>query len=94
MNSDGRPVLVAGGGGFIGGWLACVLLARGYRVRCADIKPVDEWHRYDLSYPIGTKGRSSHKDLIPGIPGSEAGTRLNVHGSTSDSLAAAHGHRR
>jgi GDP-D-mannose 3',5'-epimerase len=38
-------VLVAGGGGFIGGWLARDLLARGHRVRCADIKPLDEWYQ-------------------------------------------------
>jgi GDP-D-mannose 3',5'-epimerase len=38
-------VLVAGGGGFIGGWLARDLLARGHLVRCADIKPLDEWYQ-------------------------------------------------
>ena len=38
-------MLVAGGGGFIGGWLARDLLARGHRVRCADIKPLDEWYQ-------------------------------------------------
>lgn len=45
MSSDETPVLVAGGGGFIGGWLARDLMARGYRVRCADIKPLDEWYQ-------------------------------------------------
>ena len=45
MNSDGTQVLVAGGGGFIGGWLARDLQARGYRVRCADIKPLDDWYQ-------------------------------------------------
>ena len=38
-------VLVAGGGGFIGGWLARDLLARGHQVRCVDIKPLDAWHQ-------------------------------------------------
>ena len=38
-------VLVAGGGGFIGGHLAADLLTKGYRVRAVDIKPVDEWHQ-------------------------------------------------
>jgi len=45
VNSAPTQVLVAGGGGFIGGWLARDLLARGHRVRCADIKPLDEWYQ-------------------------------------------------
>ena len=45
MDGGGRYALVAGGGGFIGGWLARDLLARGHHVRCADIKPLDEWHQ-------------------------------------------------
>ncbi len=41
-----RPVLVAGGGGFIGGHLVANLLEQGYRrVRAVDIKPLDQWHR-------------------------------------------------
>lgn len=40
------PVLVAGGGGFIGGWLVRDLVRRGFSsVRSVDIKPVDEWHQ-------------------------------------------------
>ena len=38
-------VLVAGGGGFIGGHLVGRLLAHGFAVRSADIKPVDEWYQ-------------------------------------------------
>jgi nucleoside-diphosphate-sugar epimerase len=45
VESNGTPVLVAGGGGFIGGWLARDLLKRGHCVRCADMKPLDEWHQ-------------------------------------------------
>jgi GDP-D-mannose 3',5'-epimerase len=40
---SGRRVLVAGGGGFIGGWLVGRLLAEGAKVRVADIKPIAEW---------------------------------------------------
>jgi GDP-D-mannose 3',5'-epimerase len=40
------PVLVAGGGGFIGGWLVRDLLAKGFSdVRSVDVKPLDEWHQ-------------------------------------------------
>jgi GDP-D-mannose 3', 5'-epimerase len=39
-------VVVAGGGGFIGGWLVCYLLALGYqRVRSVDLKPLDDWYQ-------------------------------------------------
>ena len=38
-------VLVAGGGGFIGGHLAKDLLERGHEVVCVDWKPLDEWHQ-------------------------------------------------
>jgi nucleoside-diphosphate-sugar epimerase len=41
-------VLVAGGGGFIGGHLVAALRAQGHRVRAVDIKPVEEWYqRFD-----------------------------------------------
>lgn len=38
-------VVIAGGGGFIGGHLAADLLSKGLTVRCVDIKPYDEWHQ-------------------------------------------------
>ena len=42
----GRPVLVAGGGGFIGGHLVAGLIDQGYRnVRCVDIKETDRWYQ-------------------------------------------------
>src|SRR3954464_1527110 len=41
-------VLVAGGGGFIGGHLVADLLSQGKRVRAVDVKPLDEWYqRFD-----------------------------------------------
>jgi nucleoside-diphosphate-sugar epimerase len=40
-----NDVLVAGAGGFIGGHLARTLIEQGVRVRCVDIKPLDEWHQ-------------------------------------------------
>ncbi len=38
-------VLVAGGGGFIGGHLVSDLVQRGLRVRSVDQKPLDEWYQ-------------------------------------------------
>lgn len=38
-------VVVAGAGGFIGGHLVADLLRQGFRVRAADIKPLDEWYQ-------------------------------------------------
>jgi nucleoside-diphosphate-sugar epimerase len=38
------PILIAGGGGFIGGWLVRSLLAKGFtNLRAVDIKPLPEW---------------------------------------------------
>ena len=38
-----KKILVAGGGGFIGGWLVKELLSQGNQVSVVDIKPVSEW---------------------------------------------------
>ena len=38
-------VVVAGGGGFIGGHLVGALRQQGVPVRSVDIKPIDEWHQ-------------------------------------------------
>jgi nucleoside-diphosphate-sugar epimerase len=46
MTRSSGSLLVAGGGGFIGGWIAKEALVRGYSfVRCADVKPLEEWHQ-------------------------------------------------
>ncbi len=36
-------ILVAGGGGFIGGWLVRRLLDEGHEIRAVDIKPLSSW---------------------------------------------------
>jgi nucleoside-diphosphate-sugar epimerase len=44
MVRNGKAV-VCGGGGFIGGHLVGDLLAKGWQVRCVDIKPTSEWYQ-------------------------------------------------
>src|SRR5262245_35291926 len=40
------PILVAGAGGFIGGWLVRDLLQSGHRkIRAVDVKPKSEWYQ-------------------------------------------------
>ncbi len=41
----GSTVLVAGGGGFIGGHLVSNLVRDGFDVRSVDIKPLDQWYQ-------------------------------------------------
>jgi GDP-D-mannose 3',5'-epimerase len=44
--SRSDPILVAGAGGFIGGWLVRYLQENGFTdLRTVDIKPLDEWHQ-------------------------------------------------
>jgi len=45
MQAGSVDVLVAGGGGFIGGHLVADLLAQGKTVRSVDVKPLDEWYQ-------------------------------------------------
>jgi len=40
-----KTVLVAGGGGFIGGYLVAKLLEEGHQVRSVDIKPTSGWYQ-------------------------------------------------
>jgi len=40
-----RSILVAGGGGFIGGHLVAHLRGEGHQVRSVDIKPIDQWYQ-------------------------------------------------
>ena len=42
----GGSILIAGGGGFIGGWMAREAFARGFsHVRNVDVKPLEEWYQ-------------------------------------------------
>ncbi|UTI62619.1 NAD-dependent epimerase/dehydratase family protein [Paraconexibacter antarcticus] len=41
----GKAILVAGGGGFIGGALVSSLLQQGHEVRAVDRKPLSEWYQ-------------------------------------------------
>ena len=46
LHSPNARILVAGGGGFIGGHLVASLLDRGFtQVRSVDIKPMDDWYQ-------------------------------------------------
>ena len=46
MADKNAPVLVAGAGGFIGGWLVKDLLAKGHtNIRAVDIKPIEQWYQ-------------------------------------------------
>ena len=38
-------ILVAGGGGFIGGWLTRNLITQGHEVTSVDIKPINQWYQ-------------------------------------------------
>ncbi len=58
-SGKGKVAVVSGGGGFIGGHLVKVLLDRGFTVRAADIKPLDEWyqvHRHAKNFAGPLKG--------------------------------------
>lgn len=44
--SKDTPILITGGGGFIGGWLVSSLLSEGFSdIRAVDNKPVSEWYQ-------------------------------------------------
>jgi len=64
-----KQVVVAGGGGFIGGHLVRDLVSQGHRVYVADVKPIDAWWQvFDeaTNYPgtdVGDVGRAT--TLIP-----------------------------
>ena len=40
-----KKILVAGGGGFIGGYLVRELISAGHTVTSVDVKPIEEWYQ-------------------------------------------------
>src|SRR5687767_12781019 len=65
-----KKILVAGGGGFIGGHLAARLLADGHQVRSVDIKPQSEWYQvFDEAENIvaDLKDRHACDDACQGV---------------------------
>lgn len=52
-------IVVAGAGGFIGGHLTASFLSKGFKVRCADIKPLDEWYQVH-------RGAENHAGALKG----------------------------
>lgn len=42
-------ILIAGAGGFIGGWLTKKMLSLGHNVRAVDIKPIYQWYQKHLT---------------------------------------------
>ena len=73
LDTSGK-VLVAGAGGFIGGWLVKSLLQKGYSdIRCVDIKPIEDWYQVfdetenlvlDLKDPQAAKIVSKNAETI------------------------------
>ena len=69
-----EPVLVTGGGGFIGGWLVKSLRDQGYTdVRVVDVKPKSEWYQVfeefdskvmDLKSPDSAKSAISGRKYV------------------------------
>ncbi len=65
-----KTILVAGGGGFIGGHLTAQLLEEGFRVRCVDVKPTDQWYQVfdDVENVVADlKGRDACQAACAGI---------------------------
>ena len=74
---DVDTVLVAGAGGFIGGHLAKELAEKGFAVRGADIKPLDDWYQVpDGVEPLAEVDLSKLEDCRAAVQG--VGTVYNL----------------
>jgi nucleoside-diphosphate-sugar epimerase len=66
-----KHVLVAGGGGFIGGHLVAELRRRGYdRIRSVDVKPLDSWYQSfgDVeSLVLDLRNRDACEQAVDGV---------------------------
>ena len=65
-----KLVVVAGGGGFIGGHLVAELRRRGFaRIRSVDVKPIDDWYQlYDdvENCTLDLRGMSESEAAVDG----------------------------
>jgi nucleoside-diphosphate-sugar epimerase len=69
MTSTKRRILIAGGGGFIGGHLAAHLLGQGHAVVVADIKPFEAWYQLHESaenLTVNLEGRDACFKAVEG----------------------------
>jgi GDP-D-mannose 3',5'-epimerase len=62
-------VLIAGGGGFIGGHLARTLSEQGVRVRSVDIKPLEEWYQIPSGVEVRQLDLSTLADCQQAVRG-------------------------
>ena len=64
-----KRILVAGGGGFIGGWLVGRLLENGFDVTAVDIKPIDSWYQIHASASNYSRDLSRIEDCSESVKG-------------------------
>jgi nucleoside-diphosphate-sugar epimerase len=70
--SDPTYAVVAGGGGFIGGYLVGRLLAEGHTVRSVDIKPISEWYQVHDGAENIVADLSQSASAMAAVDGAEA----------------------
>jgi GDP-D-mannose 3', 5'-epimerase len=68
---SGDVVVVAGGGGFIGGHLVADLLSHGHRVRAVDVKPFGEWYQLSEEAENLQLDLSEKQNAVEAVRGAE-----------------------